>query len=95
MECQEQQLDDDCNEPPAKKAKPTTFAHSLKCGEDGTIGEDEASQFLSNLEPKVFNTLFAQMMKKKHEESNDSHAFSYQHVKNRKKIQYVRRYSKM
>jgi len=54
MECQEQQLNDDCSEPPEKKAKPTTVVHSLKCREDGIVGEDEAAEFLSKLDPKVF-----------------------------------------
>ena len=89
-DCHEQQLEDNCNEPPTKKAKPSMHVHSLNCCDDGTLGEEEAAAFLSKLGPKQLNTLMAQIVKKQQEESKDSYVFSYQNVNNNKTMQYVR-----
>lgn len=77
------------NEPPTKKAKPTMDVHPFNCCDEGTLGKDEAAEFLSNLRPTQL-ALLAQIVKKQQEDSKDSYVFSYQNVNNNKTMQYVR-----
>eukprot|EP00984_Skeletonema_dohrnii_P013340 scaffold5503_cov112-Skeletonema_dohrnii-CCMP3373.AAC.2 len=76
-------------QPPEKKAK-TAVAHFLKTVGKDLAKEDEATEFVGLLDNQQLNMLFAKMIERKQKESNDKDVVSYQHVRNRRRINYLK-----
>mmetsp|Transcript_17825 Transcript_17825/g.22773 ORF Transcript_17825/g.22773 Transcript_17825/m.22773 type:complete len:317 (+) Transcript_17825:12-962(+) len=76
-------------QPPAKKAK-TAVAHLLKTVGKDLVKEDEATEFVGLLDNQQLNMLFAKIIERKQKESNDKDVVSYQHVRNRRMINYLK-----
>mmetsp|Transcript_22383 Transcript_22383/g.33920 ORF Transcript_22383/g.33920 Transcript_22383/m.33920 type:complete len:309 (+) Transcript_22383:17-943(+) len=76
-------------QPPEKKAK-AAVAHLLKTVGKDLAKEDEATEFVGLLDNQQLNMLFAKMIERKQKESNDKDVVSYQHVRNRRRINYLK-----